>query len=730
MSAEILDQFNQRPEIFDPLANHPDPEGLYLDSLRQSSLLAGREKPFNWELDNYLSEAALHRYRAVVDIEAMIHLAEAGPYDIPMTDDGKATLRSIYDPKNFQSDEVLRIDHLGHRHPETSEWVKPLEHDVKAMEVYVGYKMDSAGLGKFKQWLHYAETSEDTNNLAWNLMLRDAVNNVVVPSVTRVADRLAHFSVSQAETPLLGITHAQNASPQTVGKRFGKSLYGTTEVIKELQAIKLTGKYGGAVGNHNPLVVLHPEFDWDEYSKDFVESFGFEYSAVEDQRNNHLAVTNLLNTVGRVALVTHQNVQNAWLNIRDNVLVQIPIEGTKGSSTMSHKINPWRLENSEALFEQARLLIHGAESGLVESRDERDLSDHDWQRGYGDMLGRVVAGLNYVTCQLDLIRIDEDKARATLQGTAEVLSELLQTAGRALGDADAYNGVTKATQGKKLTLEEMREVIREALPDSDLKTRLLEISPEDYVGLAPKKAREAAIGWHACRTEISKGVLDWRSGIDAVLFDLDDTLVFGDKQELAARMEAIGQDLQADITADEFSALMRTNGWSATVEAFVKAHNSKHPDQTLTKDQFLDSNRKISGSFDHMLTIAEGAHELLDNLDRKGKKKALVTARGPSSLPRVLDLHDLSNRFDVTVHGLETEFGKPHPHPIGLALGRLGISGKRAMMVGDHQLYDIVSANAHGMMSVLVKDGELDPMGAVPTMQVKNLQQLARKFAR
>jgi adenylosuccinate lyase len=724
MSVEVPDLYYQRPESFDPLANHPDPEKLYFDSLMQASLLAGREKPMNWEIDEFLSEGALHRYRGLVDIEAMINLSEAGPFDIPISTEEKATLRGLYQPDAFDSKTVLRIDHLGYK------GAGPLEHDVRAVEVYLCERLDEVGLSHLKPWLHFGETSEDTNNLAQNLMLRDVVNRVVLPSVSRVADRLAFLSASYADVPLVGITHAQDGSPQTVGKRLGKSLYGTTKVIEELKAIQLTGKFGGAVGNHNPLYVIEPDFDWDSYSRNFVESFGFEYSSIEDQRNNHLAVTQLLNAAGRVALVTHQNVLNAWLEIRDNVLVQKHVKGESGSSTMSHKINPWRLENSEPLFEQSRRLIQGAEEGLVHSRDERDLSDHGWQRAYGDMFGRIVAGLNYVTMQLDRLEIDEARARATFSGTAEILSELLQTARRSQGDADAYDTVRLATQGKSLRLEEMRAIIDDVLDDGETKDRVMAITPEKYIGNAPNKAREAVIGWHACKTAIKTGILDWRLGIDGALFDLDDTLVLGDKVEMAARMSAIAEDLQADISPEELTDILKINGWSATTEGFVKFHNDKHPDQLITLEQFTKSNDAFSGSFNHLLSLANDVDTLLDNLDRFGMKKAIVTQRGPKSLPKVLAQFGLDKRFDNVVHGKEAPHIKPYPHSLAIGLAKLGIKGHRAMMIGDLQTNDIIPAKALGVKAILVSKNELDPLGAVPDMHVKDLRELALKFER
>ena len=725
--AEVLTSYLDRPQGFDPLEGHPDKERLILDSAKQASLLAGREKPFAWEIDNYLSEAALHRYRAIADIEALIHLAECGPFEIEITEEDKRKLKSIFAADAFDAEEVVRIDHIGRRIG--GKKVKPLEHDVKSVEVYVGEKMDELGLGYLIPWLHFAATSEDTNNLAYNLMLRDVTNEVFVPAVARVADRLAHIAAKHAETPLVGVTHAQDASPQTVGKRFGKMLYGLTEVMQELENLELSGKFGGAVGNHNALVTVEPDFDWDAYSKEFVESFGFKYSAVEDQRNNHLAVTAVLENYARTALVVHQAIQNMWLNIRDNILVQELVDGEKGSSTMAHKINPWRLENSEALLEQAQKLIEGAKPGLVESRDERDLSDHDWQRAYGDMIGRVVAALNYTTVQFDRLYVNEAKAEATLTDKGEVLSELLQTAGRLTGDVDAYNAAVKATQGRKLTTEEIHQFIMEAIPEGELRDRAL-ILPERYYGNAPAKAREAVIGWHGVKFNILKGTLDWRKALDAILFDLDDTLVMGDKVELHARVSAIKDLLDADISEDELVKILQTEGYAAMIDAFLSAHNDKHPDQLIDKSQYIETNKRISGDFDHLLELADGAHELLDELDRYHVKKAIVSARGPASLPRVLETHQFTARFDAVVHGQETN-SKPHPAPIGLALKKLGnIAGNRAMMIGDHPEKDIIPANAHGLKTVLVGPAEVREYGAQPTMRVVDLSELTRKFSR
>ena len=525
MSIETVRQYEAPPHAFNPLEGHPNPERLTLESLRQGTLLAGREKPLTWELDEITSEGALHRYRAQAEIEALISLAERGPVDVPVDEKQKATLRSLYDPETFDPEIVIRLDHLGYKGR------PPLEHDVKAVEVYLGDLLDEADLGHLKEWVHFGMTSEDTNNLAYNYMLRDATNQVVVPAVARVADRLAHLSALYADTPTLGTTHAQKASPTTVGKQFGYLLSNITQVVEELDGARLSGKFSGAVGNHNPMSVLFPNFDYDAYARDFVESQGFTYSSVENQRNNHLSVTSFLDTVQRLAVVGKDATDNVWLQILNGTLKQKLVDGEKGSSTMSHKINPWRLENAESLFEQAIALSGRTSEGLVASRHERDLSDHDWQRAYGDILGRLVAGYNYFAIQLDRLAVDETQTGKTLAESAEILSELIQTAGRVSGDTEAYDTVVALTQGKNLDSSGIREVVKAALPTGELRDRVLATTPEAYTGVAGDKARESVLGWHATKGIVSRGVLDESTSVDAVGFDLDGTLHFGDKDE-------------------------------------------------------------------------------------------------------------------------------------------------------------------------------------------------------
>lgn len=729
MSAEVLSHYQQAPETYDPLAGHPDPEALVLDSLMQGSVLAGREKPFTWELDNITSEGALHRYRAEVEVEALIYLAEHGPVDIPISEDEKSTLRGLYSEDEFDPTVVIKLDHLGYKGR------PPLEHDVKAVEVYLAEKLDEHELGHLKEWVHFGMTSEDTNNLAFNLMLRDATNKVMVPSVARVADRLAHLSTTYAESPVLGVTHAQKASPTTVGKQFGYLLSNITQTASELDGMRFSGKFSGAVGNHNPMTVLFPDFDYDAYSKGFVESMGFTYAPVENQRNDHLAVTNFLGTAERLAVVGKDATDNVWLKILDNQMTQRLVAGEKGSSTMSHKINPWRLENAEAYFEQAIALLGRAREGLVASRHERDLSDHGWQRAYGDMIGRVVAGYNYFAVQLDRLSVDEQGARDVLNGSAEVLSELLQTAGRVSGDPDAYDRVVALTQGKRLDQDQFRAVTDEALPDGALKDRVMQVTPDTYVGVAAEKAREAVVGWHAASVILKRGVLDESTSVDAVLLDFDGTLHFGDKDELHARLDAISGALKSDFTPEEILEFGNRSDYTEMRALMVAEHNRRYPDNPLTEGVFERQNRVFSndtyGQFDSHFKTAENAVKILEAVRNSGKLLGLVTTRGANSLPRLLRRHGLAEIFDVEVNRTDTRLRKPHPEPIALALEKMGITNPgRALYVGDSQVDDIGAGRAFGMKTALVNKRPLDKRGPIPTYHWQNLAPLAKIYGR
>src|SRR3989338_7442107 len=336
-------------------------------SLGNISPFDGREILFTKGLREILSEGALHRYRAIVEIENLISLSETDLPNMPAISDAEMQkLRELVSPEKFDATAVNDYDHFGRN------GIGPTEHDAKSVELYLREALAKAGLERFSELVHFPATSEDINNIAYNLMLRDAVNKVWLPKVLEVTDKLALSSEAYSDVPILGITHGMNASPTTVGKRFGYTLDKLADSLAHLSKLKLKAKFSGPVGNHNAMTLVVPDFDMDRYAKKFVESFGFEYSPVENQRISHQDIVRLL------LEITIANTFGADLceNIRHNVMMNwLRQEGESshvGSSVMPHKINPWFFEVGQGYFEISNTLIGGMRDGLLMSAFERD----------------------------------------------------------------------------------------------------------------------------------------------------------------------------------------------------------------------------------------------------------------------------------------------------------------------------------------------------------------------
>lgn len=394
---------------------------------------------------------------------------------------------------------------------------------------------------------------------------------------------------------------------------------------------------------------------------------------------------------------------------------------------MPHKVNPWRFEVAEGYLEQARCLINGAIPGLIESLFERDASDHPWERAYGEILGKSLTAICYIKEDLSNITVNERKARQDLQAMPEVLSEAVQIAGRALGVNDIYARIKNAVRGKSVTLEALHEIIDIHIPDSKIAHRLKMLRPETYIGNAESITKDMVLTYADVRSRTEKGLLHSMTSIRAVLFDLDNTLHFGDKQELHERLKGITTSLNMSFSDEELQEFGKKSDYREIRQAVVSAHNNKGGVQ-YTESDFQNENDKITGTLDHYFTAAKGTIYLLELLRQKGYKTGLVTTRGKQSSDRVLKIHGFTELFDVIINRDLCDEKKPHPKPIAMALEKMNIEGVDAMFVGDKQLDDIVAGNALDMTTVLINKEELDPYGATPYYHFDSLQQLIALF--
>jgi len=694
-------------------------------SLENIGPFDGREALFTKGLRSILSEGALHRYRAIVEIENLINLADSGLPNRPtINEKQRSKLREIVSQDSFDASAVNDYDHFGRN------GIGPTEHDVKSVELYLRERLQEEGLSQFSEFVHFPMTSEDVNNLAYNLMIRDALNQVWLPQVLEVLDKLAMLAEEHADVPVLGKTHGMNASPTTIGKRFGHTLDKLTDSLLQLSRLKLKGKFSGPVGNHNAMHTVVPDFDMEAYARRFVESFGFEYSPVENQRISHQDIVRVLQEIGIANTFGADLCETIRHGVMLGWLYQEGKESHVGSSVMPHKINPWFFEVGQGYFEIANRLIDGARDGLLISVFERDLTDHPWERLYGEMFGGSLVGFTYVSQGLDTLRVNEQQALDDLKTTPEVLSEAVQIAGRLLGVNDIYMKIKQLTRGRGLDIQALREIIENEIPDSEIKERLLATKPEQYTGVAGRSARRAVIGYNAVRANVSLGILHNLTGLEAVLFDFDNTLQLGDKDELRARLEEISRRLELGFTREEIERFGNRSDYREMRQLMVTEYNRRNPDTPITEEQFQEINKEVSGRYDDKFYLAEGAKELLRYLRDQGYKVGLVTTRGANSLPRLLAKHGIEDAFDVVVNRDDCRERKPHPQPILSALEQMDVSPERAMYIGDKQFDDVIAGNSVGMRTVLVNPDPLDPYCARPDYHIKSLQEALSIFQR
>ncbi len=702
-----------------------EPRELSHLSLKNLSPFDGREALFTEGLRTILSEGALHRYRAVVEVENLISLADSNlPNKPTINEQQRVKLREIVSQGSFDASAVNDYDHFGRN------GIGPTEHDVKSVELYLRERLQNEGLAEFLEFVHFPMTSEDVNNLAYNLMIRDAINQVWLPKVIEALDKLAAIVEEHADVPILGKTHGMNASPTTVGKRFGYTLDKFTDSIAHLSGLRLKGKFSGPVGNHNAMHTVVPDFDMEAYARGFVESFGFEYAPVENQRISHQDIVRILQEIGIANTFAADLCENVRHNVMMGWLYQEGKASHVGSSVMPHKINPWFFEVGQGYFEITNRLIDGARDGLLLSVFERDLTDHPWERLYGEMFGGSLVGFTYISQGLETLRVNDQQALNDLRTTPEVLSEAVQIGGRLLGVNDIYMKIKQLTRGRSLDRESLREVIESEVPDSEIKERLLAATPETYTGVAAQNAKRAVSDYKALRSNVNSGILHNLIGLDAVLFDFDNTLQVGDKDELHARLGAISEQLKMHFTPEEIKQFGNLSDYREMRKLMVLEYNKRNPSTLLTEDQFQAINQAVSGQFDDRFRLADGTLELLSYIRGQNYKIGLVSTRGSNSLPRLLSMHGIDKAFDVVINRDDCEERKPHPQPILTALEKMRVTPERAIYVGDKQTDDVIPGNSIGMKTILVNSDSVDLYCAKPDYQVANPREILSLFQR
>jgi len=442
--------------------------------------LDGRYRGAVAPLVEHLSEAALNRERLRVEVEWLVHLTSTGavPGARRLTDDEAHRLRAVvadFGPADVE--ELAAIE-------------RETVHDVKAVEYFLKRRMTGTSLADLVELVHFCCTSEDVNNLSYALMIRGAVLEVWLPAATALADEVADLAHDLRDLPMLARTHGQAATPTTLGKELAVLAARLRRQLGHVRRAEFLGKLNGATGTYGAHLAAVPTTDWLQVSRTFVEHLGLTWNPLTTQIEPHDWQAELYADVAHFNRVLHNLCTDVWTYISLGYFAQVRGQGTVGSSTMPHKVNPIRFENAEANLEISSGLLDVLASTLVTSRLQRDLTDSSTQRNVGTAFGHSLLAVDNVRRGLaGLDAVPEAMAR-DLDQNWEVLGEAVQSAMRAAGIAgtpgmaDPYERLKELTRGRRVDGPALRAfVVGLGLP-TDVERRLTELTPAGYTGLA------------------------------------------------------------------------------------------------------------------------------------------------------------------------------------------------------------------------------------------------------
>lgn len=447
---------------------------MSLTSLTAISPVDGRYRSKVSELAPYFSEFGLIKYRVHVEVEYFIALVEAGIGPL------KEVSTSVF-PKlreivtAFSEADALAIKDIE----------KTTNHDVKAVEYFLKDKMQNLGLDNYLEFIHFGLTSQDINNTSIPLSLKEAVNEVYIPSLNELIAVLKGYTKDWSGIALLARTHGQPASPTVLGKEIGVFVYRLETQLEVLKAIPYAAKFGGATGNFNAHQVAFPETDWVAFSNKFVnEQLGLTRSQLTTQIENYDQLANLFDCLKRINTIILDLDRDMWTYISMEYFKQKLKEGEVGSSAMPHKVNPIDFENSEGNIGIANALYEHLAAKLPVSRLQRDLTDSTVLRAIGMPLAHSLISFKATISGLNKLLLNEAAIQQDLEDNWAVVAEAIQTILRSIGFPKPYEALKGLTRkNEKVTQQTVHDFIDTLAVDDAMKERLKKITPSNYIGV-------------------------------------------------------------------------------------------------------------------------------------------------------------------------------------------------------------------------------------------------------
>ncbi len=448
---------------------------MELSALTALSPIDGRYGDKTTELRTIFSEYGLLKYRVQVEVRWLQKLAnQADILEVPtLSEQATKHLNEIVD--NFNEQDAIRIKTIE----------RTTNHDVKAVEYFLKEKVNTnQELQAINEFIHFACTSEDINNLSYALMLKTARDTVLIPYWNKLIATITTQAKTYRDLPLLSRTHGQPATPSTIGKEFANVVYRLKRQLKQLESIEILGKINGATGNYNAHMVAYPQINWHKFSEEFVTSLGLQWNPYTTQIEPHDYIAEYFDCIARFNTIMIDFDRDVWGYIALNHFKQKTVAGEIGSSTMPHKVNPIDFENSEGNLGLANAIMSHLGSKLPISRWQRDLTDSTVLRNLGVGIGYAIIAYQSTLKGLNKLEVNQEHLLDELNRNWEVLAEPIQTVMRRYGIEKPYEKLKELTRGKRVDAQGMQQFIDSlALPEHE-KARLKQLTPANYIGFA------------------------------------------------------------------------------------------------------------------------------------------------------------------------------------------------------------------------------------------------------
>ncbi|MFT7179472.1 MAG: adenylosuccinate lyase [Oceanospirillaceae bacterium] len=452
---------------------------MHLSSISALSPVDGRYGSKTAALRPYFSEFGLIYNRVLVEVRWLQRLAEHPQIGevAPLSDEANALLERLIN--NFDEDAAQRVKDIE----------STTNHDVKAVEYFIKEQFkDNAELLAINEYVHFACTSEDINNLSHGLMLKQGLEQVMVPEMTQVLAQIKHLAHTHQNQPMLSRTHGQTASPSTMGKEMANVAARLERQLKQIKQMEFLGKINGAVGNYNAHYTAYPEIDWQANAQVFVESLGLTWNPYTTQIEPHDYIAELFDAIARFNTILLDFDRDIWGYISMGFFKQRTIAGEIGSSTMPHKVNPIDFENSEGNLGIANALLQHLASKLPVSRWQRDLTDSTVLRNLGVGLAHSLIAYQATLKGISKLELNAARLDADLDNAWEVLAEPIQTVMRRYAIEEPYEKLKALTRGKTINAAIMADFIDTLDLPQSVKDELKTLTPANYIGNAAAQA--------------------------------------------------------------------------------------------------------------------------------------------------------------------------------------------------------------------------------------------------